>query len=192
MSYEVDAIRTNLVSVGNTQSHGKYIFAGTRTTTQPFSGPAAGPIAYAGDGNSINLDVSMGTTVTTNVPGNTAFFGPGGQGSNTDIFQAVTDLRDGLRTNNKALIQTAYTNLQGILGRVNSTMTDLGGRQAGIDQLKEAVSSFNLSLQSIKSTYEDADYPQVISDFNTDQIVQQASLSTLARVNSQNLFDFLG
>ena len=194
ISNEVDGIRTNLLSISNLQSQGKYVFAGTRTMTQPFSGPSAGPIAYAGDGNSIDLDVSMGTTVSTNLPGDQVFFGgpaATAQGTSTDLFQQVTDLRDGLRNNNTSQIQTAYTNLQGILQRVNAQTTQLGGRQASIDQLKDAVGSFNLSLKSIKGTYEDADLPDAITKYSTEQTAQSASMSVLARSNTQNLFDFL-
>lgn len=191
---EVDGIRTNLVSIANMQSQGKYVFAGTRTTTQPFSGPSAGPILYAGDGNSIDLDVSMGTTVSTNLPGDQVFFGGSAataQGTSTDLFQQVTDLRDGLLNNNTAQIQTAYNNLQTILQRINAQTTQLGGRQASLNQLNDAVSAFDLSLKSIKGTYEDLDYPDTITKYTTAQTTQSAAMSTLARANTQNLFDFL-
>jgi len=192
LAQEVDGIRTNLLSLANTQQQGKYLFAGTRTTTQPFSGPAAGPITYAGDSNSIVLDVGVSATVATNVSGDTAFYGPGGQGSASDIFQAVTDLRDGLNTNNVALIQTAYNNLQTIHSRLQDTLTDLGGRQAALDQLKETVGGFNTSLQSIQDTYEAVDYPQAITDYQKAGISQQAALSVLGKSNAQNLFDYIG
>jgi flagellar hook-associated protein 3 FlgL len=97
---EIDSIRANLVSLANTQVQGKYIFAGTQTLGTaahplPFDDPTptTGPIQYWGDTGSINLNVNSTTTVSTNMPGSTVFFGSGGQGSSTDIFQAVTDLR---------------------------------------------------------------------------------------------------
>jgi len=192
LAQEVDGIRTNLLSLGNTQQQGKYLFAGTRTTTQPFSGPAAGPITYAGDANTVVLDVGVSATVTTNIPGSAAFFGPGGQGSATDIFQAVTDLRDGLNTNNVALIQTAYNNLQTIHARLQDSLTDIGGRQAALDQLKDTVGGFNTSLQAIQDTYEAVDYPQAITDYQKEGISQQAALSVLGKSNRQNLFDYIG
>ena len=193
MSREVDGIRTNIVTIANTQAEGKYIFAGTRTTTQPFSGPAAGPILYAGDNNSIDLDVSMSGTVSTNLPGDTVFFGGvAGQGTNADLFKAVTDLRDGLSTNNTALIQTAYDNLRTIHGRVNDQITVLGGRQATLNQLKDDTQNYNLSLQTIQSSYQSLDYPTAITDYTKAQTAQQAALSILAKANNQNLFNYLG
>lgn len=192
IAQEVDGLRTNFLSIANTQSDGKYLFAGTRTTVVPFSGPSTGPILYAGDGASIDLDVSVGATVSTNLPGDRVFFGPGGQGSATDLFQAVTDLRDGLNTNDRARIQTAYDNLQAIHERLQDLMTELGGRQAALDQLEESLGTFNLSLQAIQNTYESLDYPTAITTYGREETAQQAALSTLAKSNRQNLFDYLG
>lgn len=192
ISAEVDAIRTNLVAMANTQSQGKYLFSGTQTQTQPFSGPAAGPITYAGDTGSINLNVSVGTSVTTNIPGSTAFFGTGGQGSSTDLFQAVTDLRDGLSANNTAQIQTAYTNLQGILSSVTQVQTDLGARQTGLTNLQTMLSGYNLTLQELQNGIQDTNYPSAITQLTSDQTVQSATLSTLAKTNGQqSLFNYI-
>lgn len=189
---EIDGIRTNFISFANTKSEGKYLFAGTQTQTLPFSGPSAGPIVYAGDSNSISVDVSQNRSVTTNVPGDTLFLGPGGQGSATDLFQQVTDFRDAVLTNNLPAIQTALTNLDSILTRVGVIVTDVGGRQNSIAQLSDSLGTFNLTLQGIQNSVEDLDYPKAITDFSTTQIAQSATLSTLSKVNSKNLFDFLG
>lgn len=194
LAQEVNAIRDNLLALANTREQGKYLFAGTQTQTRPFSdsAPPAGPVTYAGDAGLIPLDVTASTSVTTNVPGSTAFFGSGGQGSTTDLFRAVTDLRDGLTTNDAALIQTASDNLKAILSNLNQVQTDLGGRQAGLLDLKEALSGFNLTLQGLQNDKQDADFAQVISDFNADQTIQSATLSALAKSDRQNLFDYLG
>ncbi|MBI4911402.1 MAG: flagellar hook-associated protein FlgL [Acidobacteria bacterium] len=189
---ETDGLRSSILSIANTQEQGKYLFAGTATLTQPFSGPPAGPITYAGNAGLINLEVSPTHLATTNLPGGSLFFGPGGQGSATDVFQAVTDLRDGLRTNNVALIQTAVTNLEAIHARVNQSITDLGGRQATLLQVRDTLEGFNLNLQSILNSEQDLDYPSAIMDFSTEQTAQQATLATLAKSGQRNLFDYLG
>lgn len=197
LAAEVDGIRTNFISYSNQKTQGKFIFAGTQTQTLPF-GPAPGPvppagaIVYAGDSNSIDVNVGPNTTVALNVPGDALFFGPGGQGSSTDLFQQVTDLRDALNTNNVAGIQTAADNLRIALARVNSSSTGLGGRQATILNLKDNLEGFNLTLQGVQNSVEDLDYPKAVTDFQAAGIAQQATLSTLAKANNQNLFNFLG
>lgn len=196
---EVDATRNNLLSIANTQQQGKYLFAGTNTTTLPFTGTATGA-TYSGNNGDIPLDVGVSTTVVTNTPGDTVFFGQSaalpptataGPGSSGDVFTQVTNLSTALKANDHAGIQTAYDNLKNIYSRLQDTLTDLGGRQAALDQLKETVGGFNTSLQSIQNTYEAVDYPQAITDFQLEGIAQKASLSALAQSNAQNLFDYL-
>lgn len=189
---EIDGIRTNFISYGNMKAQGKYLFAGTQTQTVPFSGPAAGPIVYAGDSNTISVDVGPSRSVGINVPGDTLFLGPGGQGSATDIFQQVTAFRDAVNTNNLPAMQTAITNIGTIFDRVGVVTTDIGGRQNSLLQLKDTLEGFNITLQGIQNSVEDLDYPKAAVDFTAAQTAQSATLSTLAKVNSKNLFDYLG
>jgi flagellar hook-associated protein 3 FlgL len=193
LAAEINGLRNTILSLSNTQEQGKYIFAGTRTLTQPFSGPAAGPIAYAGDSNSIDMDVSATASVTTNLTGDQAFFGgAGGQGTASDLFQQVTDLRDALTANNIAGVQAAVTNITSIRQRVVNQITDLGGRQNSLIQLKTDLGAYNASLESIQSTYQTVDYPTAISSYTTEQTIQQAAMSMIAKGSSTNLFDYIG
>lgn len=195
IAQEVNGIRDNVLSLANTQAEGKYIFGGTQTLNAPFSWstpPTTWPANYLGNSGNINLDVSASSTISTNISGDQVFFGgAAGQGTAGDLFQQVTDLRDALNTNNTAGIQAAYNNLKTIQTRLNSQITDVGGRQSSIDQLKSDFQSYNLSLQSIQSTYQAVDYPTTITDYYQEQNSQQASLSMIAKTGKTNLFDYL-
>lgn len=187
-SYEVDGILKTFLSTANRQDQGKYIFAGTRTLTQPFSDPAT----YNGNSSPITLDIAVSATIVTNIPGDQLFFGPGGQGSATDLFQAAHDLWQGMTTDNLAQIQTAMDNLATIQQRINQNLTDLGGRANTLDDLQESLEGFNITLQALQNTYQDLDYPTAITEFTNEQTAQEASLSTLAKISRTNLFDYLG
>lgn len=191
----VDGLRNNLLGVANTQVQGKFIFAGTQTTnatnTPPFALTATGA-AYTGDSNTINLNVSSTAQVGMNIPGDAVFFGPGGAGSSTDLFKAVTDLQTGLSTNNSTLIQQGYTNLQSVLDNVTQAQTDIGGRESRMNDLQSILSSQNVSLQSMQNTVQDTNYPEAITQFTSDQTVQNATLSALGKTNQPNLFNYLG
>lgn len=189
---EVDGLRTQFLNLSNTQFEGRYLFAGSRTTVTPFSGPAAGPIAYAGDNTTLTLDVSTSMSAKTNIPGDSLFFGTGGAGSATDLFKQVTDLRDALLADNTAGIQAAYANIKGIHNNVNDVIADIGGRQATLNQLEDNLGAYNLSLQSIQDTYESVDYPSAITEWSRIQTAQQAALGTLAKSGKLSLFDYIG
>ncbi len=188
---EIDSIRTNLVSIANTQSQGKYLFAGKLTTTVPFTDavPPALP-AYNGDQGHINLDVTATQSVATNIPGDQVFAN-GGPGSASNFFQAIADLRVGITSNNLAQIQTASNNLTSVLDNLNQVLAELGGRQAGLLALKDTLSGFNVSLQSLQNTKQDTDYPQAAVEYSSDQTAQSATLSSMAKISKTNLFDYL-
>ena len=195
---QVDALRSNLIALANTKVQGKYLFAGTQTQTQPFNPPASGPTPYLGDSNPINMNVAVGTSVTTNVTGDKAFYTTfpdptTGVSTTVDLFQVTADLSAGLTSNNTTQIQTAYDNLQRLLSSTTQVQTDLGGRQAGLADLKSILSGFNLSLQTLQNNAQDTDYPDTITQYTSDQTVQSATLSTLAKTgNQQSLFNYLG
>jgi flagellar hook-associated protein 3 FlgL len=198
ISKEVTALSDDLISTANTRQQGKYLFSGTRTTTVPFSGltPAANglreTVAYKGDKNEIKLDISPSATVTTNLPGDKVFYGPGGPGSNTDLFAAVLALNDGLKKDDTAQIKQAYEDIQDIAVRINDTITEVGGRQGGMENLKNGMSAYTASLNSIQGSIQSVDYPTSITNLNKENTSQQATLSVMAKANSKNLFDFIG
>lgn len=192
MLTEIDSIRTNLVSIANTKSQGKYLFAGKMTTTVPFTDavPPALPI-YNGDQGSVSVNVAPSQSVATNIPGDQVFEN-GGPGSSSNFFQAIADLRVGITNNNPAQIQTAANNLTSVLGNLNQVLAELGGRQAGLSALTDMLSGFNVSLQSLQSTQQATDYPKAAVEYSSDQTALSATVSSMAKISKTNLFDYLG
>jgi flagellar hook-associated protein 3 FlgL len=185
---EVDALRDNLISLGNTQVQGRYIFAGSDTTQKPFD--ASGN--YLGNHNDISLQVSPSVSVVTNVPGDTLYFGgAGGQGSNADLLTQVANLSTALKANNQAGIQAAYSNLQTISDRMNSVTADVGTRQSGITDLQAGLKSFGNTLDNLKSSIQSVDYASAAVNLNAQYVAQQATLHVMSKANQQNLFDYM-
>ncbi|MCE1228499.1 MAG: flagellar hook-associated protein FlgL [Firmicutes bacterium] len=189
---EVQGLRANLIALANRQEQGKYLFAGTQTTTQPFSDASVTPTTYSGDAGTIALDYNMGISVITNVPGSEVFQGSGGQGSSTDLFKQVDLLLDGLNTNDTAKIQTSMQNLQAIFGTVQAKLTEVGGRQQALEQMKTSLGDFNISLKSIQNDMDGVDYPQAWTDYQQATLSHQAALSMMGKSSAiPNLFSVL-
>ena len=191
LATEVEGIKTVILSLANMETSGKYLFAGTRTTTKPFSESTQGDVTYSGDGNSIVLDISSSTSISTNLSGETVFLGSGGQGSSTDLFQQIADLQEGLENNDVDQIQVAYDNLETILDSVNACLTDVGVRQTTLDQISTNLGSYNDALESLQSTHESVDYSAASVEYAQAQLVQEASLSVLSNQSDLTLFDYL-
>lgn len=187
---EVNGILTNMLALANKQDQGKYIFAGTKTDTQPFGAPSVNPTTYSGDSNSISVDVSLGASVTTNLTGDAVFIG--NSAPNTDLFQQVSIFAQALGPpSNVAQMQTAFNNIETIFSGIQSQLTVVGGREASLIQMKSSMEEYNASLQAIQESYEAVDYPRALTDYESANTTQQAALRILAKSNAQNLFNFL-
>lgn len=189
---EVQGLRTDLISLGNTQWMGNYVFGGSNTTgAAPFVDNGNGTVTYNGNNQVVNLDLSATATVSVNIPGSTLFFGTGGQGSSTDILAQAAALTTALNANDNAGIQAAYTNLQTIAGQFNVSAGDLGSRANGITALDNGLSAYNQTLTSQQSAIASVNYPNAITALNEDGVAEQATLETMAKSNAKTLFDYI-
>jgi len=197
---ELDGIRSNLLALANTQTQGKYLFAGTNTQTQPFTlsngpSPTATYSGTTGAGTQGNIDlfVTSTTAVTTNVRGDVVFLGgkDAVPGNSKDIFQAINDLEAAYSTTPPGSTATVQAHLDSILANLNQVQADLGGRQAALLSLKDTLSGFNVTLQDLQNTQQNTDYVKVATELSQDQTLQSVTLSVLAKSNKTNLFDYL-
>lgn len=189
---EVNTILQNLLSLANTKFQGRFLFAGTQTDTQPFG--ATAPYAYSGNQSDINLAVTAQAQMATNLPGDEVFLGGRGLApgaSAADVFTAATTLAQGLTANDATVVASASTKLSAALDNLNQAEATLGGRLAGLQTLRDTLTTFNTSLQGLQSSQQDTDYAQSLTEYTSDQTIQSATLSVMAKAAKSNLFDYL-
>jgi flagellar hook-associated protein 3 FlgL len=184
LAAEIDELLVNAVDIANTKHQDKYIYAGfnTKSATAPFQLDAAHTAVTPNDDtHSIQLDISPGQTITTNVIGRTTF---------SPFFQALIDARDALRSNNSANIQTALTGLQAAMDPLTNARTTNGARQRQVTLTTDAMTQTGTELKSLLSSKEDVNMAEAITQLtqqeNTYKTVIQVSSRTL---NITNLFD---
>ncbi|BBN98218.1 flagellar hook-associated protein FlgL [Sporolactobacillus terrae] len=183
---EVDQLTTQLVTLGNTQVGGQYIFSGS---------DSANPLLTLNDGNvQINDDaidnpdfsvaVNDGIQMAINVNPNQVF--------TSDLFANLNQLKDDL--NNGASGETISAHLTEIdthLEQVGTAQADLGAKTNRIDLIQNRLNEQKTVATKIMSTNEDADYAETIINLNTQQNVYNASLSVGAKIIQTSLVDFL-
>ena len=139
---QVEAARSNLLSLANTQSQGKYVFAGTDTTTVPFTdaGAPAGAITYSGNSGVINLGVSATTTVATTITtAGTYRWSAAGykymrvQVTTTGTVLTVQGLSARLGTPSSPLVSIANANLPQNLTQIGGAAVSSTTAQLGIN-----------------------------------------------------------
>lgn len=187
IAQEVDELYKQLVSLGNSQFKGKYIFNGERVNEQPYpDDPANQP--YSLDQGEVEYQIGAGIYVGVNTNGDKIF---GVSGDPNGLFKVVDNLKQALLGDSTTGIQAAIPALQKNLENIITTQAEVGGKQNRLEFTLNRLDDLNLNYTSLQSKVEDVDMPSVISDLKTAESIYQASLDTMARIIRPSLMDFL-
>lgn len=180
----VSNLYDELVSLGNMEFDGRYIFSGFKTDTPAFSATGA----FQGDSNRQEVRIGASSSITIGVNGGEVFKGAGG---GTDIFQAVSDLIGALNSDDTAGIEASISALDASFNQVSGAVADIGGKVRRLNAAGETLTAANYELRSVISSLEDADIAEVISELKLGQIALEAALTSAGKVFSTNIFDYI-
>ena len=187
IAQEVDQLYQQLVSLGNSQFKGKYIFNGERVNEQPYPSDPANQ-AYSLDQGEVEYQIGAGIFVGVNTNGDNIF---GASGDASGLFKVVDDFKNALNSDSTVGIQTAIPALQKSLENIITTQAVVGGKQNRLDFTVSRLGDLNLNYMSLQSKTEDVDMPKVITELKTAESIYQSSLDTMARIIRPSLMDFL-
>ncbi|MFJ7683292.1 flagellar hook-associated protein FlgL [Peribacillus butanolivorans] len=182
VSEEIKQLKEHLVSIGDTQIGGKYIFNGQNTNVKPSS-------VKDGDGNilygtgAINLEVFSGITIQINTDGSKLFGNALAIGGSID--QTIDALENG---------GDVSSTLEGIDETINAFLAmqaQVGARQNRIELMTDRLKQQEVFATEILSKNEDVDIEKAIMDLTTQESIHSAALSVGARIIQPSLLDFL-
>jgi flagellar hook-associated protein 3 FlgL len=183
---QVDQLLNRLIDLGNTQYDGRYVFAGTATTTKPFVLDAASnSVVYQGTYDDFEVEISPVSRERVSQDGSTLFKRP------SDIFDTLMQLRDALAANDGTTVRALISDVDLGHEQVLNAFGDLGGREARLDATKNQLADVQLNLDEQASVIGDADLAEVISRFNEAEVALEAGLQAGARVLQHSLLDYL-
>lgn len=192
---EVDQLYQQLISLGNSQFKGKYIFNGERVNEKPYSLDPGNTIdqsnAYELDSGEVRYQIGAGIYVGVNLHGDKVF---GEYGDSSSLFKVIDDFKAALTDTSASgttAIQAIIPKLQANLEQVITAQAEVGGKQNRLEFTSSRLSDLNLNYTSLQSLTEDADMAAVITELKTAESIFQASLDTMARIIRPSLLDFL-
>ena len=175
---QVDGAIQQLTQAANTQSGGRYLFGGTKTTTPPYDAAQT----YQGNAQAINSTLGPKASVQINTDG-AAAFGP--------AFTALQSLKTHLAAGDVAAISSDIGAVDTALSALNTASATAGSKAnqatAATQQLTRAQSDYQASISNI----EDIDLAQAYVQLQSATNVYQASLSVTAKASQYSLADFL-
>lgn len=187
---EINQILEGVLEQANTQNAGRYVFGGTLTLERPFqeTRDANGEIvsvAYAGNAEAIRVETGNGQTVAINIPGDEAY------ASSVDILQTLIDVRDNLRAGDLAALETSLQGVQDGLPQMLLALSKVGALESRTEAIRGNLEQVNIQLEAVVSDNIDADFAEVILQFNAQSNAYQAALNAAGRVIQPSLLDFV-
>jgi len=196
LATELNGRLEQLLGYANSRdTEGNYVFAGLKSTTQPFVQTATGA-NYLGDAGQQKLQVDATRLMATNTPGSIVFQGGVlGQGTNEDVFKTLTDLVNLLNTPGTAGLAAglanASANMDLALDNVLTARAAMGTGLQELDRLDEVGSDRGLQYSQLLSELQDLDYTQAITQLSQQQIMLEAAQKSFAKTSSLSLFNYL-
>jgi len=198
-SHEVNQMLESAVQLANTKHRNVYLFAGTKSLTQPFTvtrdtEDRITAVAYNGNEKTINIDVAENSMVPA------SFTGQGANGvlknnKGADIMKHLMDLRDLLSSATSADIEKIKTEVRQGLQNDEDNFIDhfsvIGATQSRLDTSEAIAKKRAFSLEPLISKEADVDLAETLVRLNEIQNAYTAALQTGGTLLSTSLLDYL-
>jgi flagellar hook-associated protein 3 FlgL len=189
---EVASLMERMVASANTESGGRFLFAGDSDQTAPFTLDWTQPqpwSAYGGTATTRQILHPAGITFAVDKTAQDIF-------DNADptknVFQAMDDVRKALLANDSAQIATSLEPLAGVSGHLNSMLSFYGNVQDRVAEAADTTAKMKLSLQTELANAEDSDLVAATVELTQLRLQQEAALQVQGSIPRKSLFDYLG
>lgn len=182
---QVNQIILEVANIGNQQFNGKYIFAGTNTTTKPYEVVGDPPTAikcFANKGDiSFNVDTSL--VMKANVSGVDVF---------DNLLKDLIGVRDAIHDNSLDAVTTnLFAKIENHLDNIISKRTELGAKVNILDATLSRISTSDYETESTYSSLMGVDLTKTSVEMASLQVSYQAGLSMIAKLHQLNLMDYV-
>lgn len=191
LARQVDGVIDGMTNVANHALGGKYIFAGTKTSTPPFVvDKDSKTVTYNGDTSAILREVAADFAVQVDAGG--VVFGAAGQGNVPDgVFHTLFRLRDALDSGDHAAVGNLLGEIDQRIDELLVHRVKIGSRTNHLEALKAQLQDQEVRFTGVMSGLQDADIARVTIEFGQRQLAYQAALAAGARLLQTSLLDFL-
>jgi flagellar hook-associated protein 3 FlgL len=188
---QLSGVRSEILSLANTNYQGQYLFSGSKTSTQPFSldnttTPAT--VVYSGDSVQNSLTSPSGQNYTLNLPGSQVF-GSGSSGILATLSNLISEFSSGSSSSASISDGTALsTDLQTISQQRVILDNSLSALQASNTYTQNQTTQ----LQSAENNLIQANTAQVAAQLSSTATQHTALTDIIASLDQQQtLFDVL-
>lgn len=183
IAQQIRQIMAEVVSIGNNTTYGdRFIFAGLRTLTAPFT-VSGDTLTYHGDHGDLNVEVSPAVVMSVNVQGDPLI---------TGIYNAIAQVKHHVETNDiERLSREGLQELQNQLNNLLRTRAVVGSKIQQVEMIQQRLDKRKVDFTELLSGIEDADVADAVTRLKMAETTYQVTLATMARLENLSLLDFL-
>lgn len=194
---ELQQLKGQMISLGNTQLNGKFIFGGFKNDTPPFDAtvdPETGLPSgnFNGTADNPTIAVDRSSTLPMGYSGGKLISGgdpPGSSG--IDTMKVFDDLIAGIKSGDSSKVQSQLGNLDSANSQVLTGRAVVGASMNRLTAASSIGDDMKLANSKVLSSLQDADYLQVVSDLAKQQVAYQTAIAASGRISQISLLDYL-
>lgn len=182
---ELDQIILEMTNLGNQQYNGKYIFAGTNTTTKPFElvGEPATDINYSGNNAKINFNISAGFPMASNITGDAVFLK-----TIQDLITVRNDIQSGDIQN---ITNIGFDLIEDGIDTLINARTELGAKSNITETAIDRITAMDSELEASYSSLMGVNIVEKQIEVTSLEVSYQASLSAVSKLHSMSILNYL-
>jgi flagellar hook-associated protein 3 FlgL len=191
---ELRGIVSSLVGLANTaKAQGTPLFGGGQGT-QPVTQNADGSVTINDTGAATSIPIGNSQTVVASDTASDVFGGIQTASGTTDMFAILNNLADALDAGGdtaNAAASAAGDALNAALTHVSNAQASVGAREKRLTLVASAMSDMAVTRETQRSSLEDTDVTQAITDLQKTMTILQATQASFTKLTSLSLFDYL-
>ena len=186
---EINQLLETIMQSANSKRLGRYTFAGTETTTEPFvaarnSSGNISSVAYKGNRETIQYNVGPNTNTTVNLTGDEVFM-------QTRLFDTIVKIRDNLFDGAITFATNELTNLDNGAQNILNSIAKAGGISSTLELTGNRIDDTKLSLQEVLASAESADIAELVLKLTEQQSIFEASLSSGSYIFKTSILNYI-
>jgi flagellar hook-associated protein 3 FlgL len=180
LAEEIRKMREQMVTLGNTEVAGSYIFAGYRDATGPYD--AAG--AFTGDSTTKEVSAYPGMRTSASVSGDAVF---GANGASDNVFAVLDSLATALENNNVAGVRAALPGLDSGEKRILATRSRVGSIMDGVETARSVADRYAFSATVEAGRLTEVDEVSAVTDLMKAKSAMDAALAVAQQLPTGGL-----
>ena len=186
---EINGILESMLQVANTSRMGRYIFAGTKTTTTPFevtrnsAGDISG-VTYNGNREKIKYPVGPGFSSQVNQPGEEVFM-------DNNLLASIISLRDNLANGAVTLALDNLGDIKDAYTDVTQFISKSGAVASALEFSDNRIADTKVALQATLGDLEGADLAEIILKLKEQEGILQAALASGMFMLNTSILDYM-